>query len=104
MDMLSRKASGLMSNVPEIMDYVNHRCTKDHKHGRLLGGVAKFAATYTPQFVQSVVCGIKEALGFKVESKDKQAPGRKVGRALGSILHQFATLTRLVEEGVNLSA
>ncbi|CAL1162763.1 unnamed protein product [Cladocopium goreaui] len=100
MDMLSRKASGLMSNVPEIMDYVNHRCTKDHKHGRLLGGVAKFAATYTPQFVQSVVCGIKEALGFKVESKDKKAPGRKVGRALGSILHQFATLTRLVEEEV----
>ena len=68
----AQKRSGLVSNVIEVLDFVNHRCQKEHRHGKLIGGVAQFAQEYTPTFVQSVVCGIKEALGFKVSELDRK--------------------------------
>ena len=80
---------------------------EEHRHGKLIGGVAQFAQEYTPTFVQSVVCGIKEALGFKVSELDRkgatnspkqQDPGRKTGRAIGAILHQYAVETKELEE------
>ena len=103
----AQKRSGLVSNVIEVLDFVNHRCQKEHRHGKLIGGVAQFAQEYTPTFVQSVVCGIKEALGFKVSELDRkgatnspkqQDPGRKTGRAIGAILHQYAVETKELEE------
>ena len=104
-DQLAQKSSGIMSNVPEVLDFVNHRCQKDHKHGKLIGGVAQYAQEYTPAFVQAIVCGIKEALGFKVSSSDRSVPkadnnirGRKTGKAIGAILHQYAVQVRELEQ------
>lgn len=61
---LAKKPTLLLTNVPEMAEFVERRCTKDHLHGHLLGGTAQEAARYTPQFTQALVNGIKAAVGL----------------------------------------
>ena len=50
---LANKPTALISNIPGLEDYVGRRCTKDHRHGHLVGGTAEAAAIYPPEFCQS---------------------------------------------------
>ena len=95
--MLAQKPTGLVSNVPEVLELVDQKCTKDHRHGKLIGGVAHHAAIYTPQFIKAVVQGIKESLGLPIQSQDKNEPGRSSGRAIGAVLHAFAKTNNEIE-------
>lgn len=88
---LAKKPTLLLTNVPEMAEFVERRCTKDHLHGHLLGGTAQEAARYTPQFTQALVNGIKAAVGLG-NTEDK-SEGFSRGRALGSCLWEFARET-----------
>lgn len=47
-DLLAQKPTGLVSNIPELLEFVEQRCSKDHRHGKLLGGNAAHAQVYPP--------------------------------------------------------
>lgn len=65
---------------------------KNHHHGQLIGGAAKYAAVYTPTFVKAVVSGIKEALGIKayLQHPNHLHQAFTFGKNLGSQAHVFA--------------
>ena len=51
-----------MTNIPELAQHLDEKCSKDHIHGHLLGGTARHAQKYTPQFVHAIIKGLKAHL------------------------------------------
>ena len=88
---LARKPTLLATNIEEMGEHVEKQCLKNHTHGPLLGGSARDAAIYTPKFVDALIRGIKQALGFKNKSNYLiTAPdGASQGRALGAIAYDY---------------
>lgn len=88
---LAKKPTFLLTNIAELADFVGKKCTKNHIHGPLIGGVAAQAAVYPPDLVRAIVSGIKHSLGIKTLDQHGQSEqGKRVGRALGQVLHQYA--------------
>ncbi len=90
--LLAQKPTLLLTNVIELADFVDRRCSKDHVHGQLVGGTAVDAARYTPEFTKALVEGIKSALGLG-EGKAKGGTAFARGKSLGTCLLQFAQIT-----------
>jgi len=63
--LLSKKPIAVLTNVPELAEYLNKRCDGTHKHGALLGGTAEAAARYSPQFVSAILKGIRAHMKTK---------------------------------------
>ncbi len=58
-----KKTTGTMGNVPEILRAVERKCSGLHKHGALMGGgKPRQAQEYTPQFVNAILRGLRQAL------------------------------------------
>lgn len=94
---LANKPITLISNIPGLENYVGRRCTKDHRHGYLVGGTAEAAAIYPPEFVKAVVKGIKQSLGLPhCKSTADDAKGLQRGRAIGSVLFEYGKETNKV--------
>jgi hypothetical protein len=89
---LVQKPTILATNIDEIAAHADKVCQKNHHHGQLIGGAAKYAAVYTPAFVKAIVSGIKEALGIKAYFKQPShlQQAFNYGKNLGSQAHVFA--------------
>jgi hypothetical protein len=89
---LVQKPTILATNIDEIAAHAQKVCQKNHHHGQLIGGAAKYAAVYTPAFVKAVVGGIKEALGIKacLQHPNHLQQAFAFGKNLGSQAHVFA--------------
>ena len=89
---LVQKPTILATNIDEIAAHAQKVCQKNHHHGQLIGGAAKYAAVYTPAFVKAVVGGIKEALGIKacLQHPNHFQQAFAFGKNLGSQAHVFA--------------
>jgi len=89
---LVQKPTILATNIDEIAAHAHKVCQKNHHHGQLIGGAAKYAAVYTPAFVKAIVSGIKEALGIKARFKQPShlQQAFTYGKNLGSQAHVFA--------------
>ena len=96
---LAKKPTLLATNIEELGHYVERSCDKSHDHGPLIGGGARQAAIYTPEFVKALVDGIKETLGYKTMNQhSKHEPPRKVGRALGALAFTYAKENMEIEQ------
>ena len=94
---LANKPTALLSNIPGLEDYVSRRCSKDHRHGHLIGGTAEAAAIYPPEFVKAMVKGIKQSLGLSYDkSTVVNEKGLQRGRAIGSVLFEYGRETNEV--------
>ena len=92
---LAKKPTLLCTNIPDIRDYTERKCLKNHRHGPLLGGSAQRAAIYTPQFCEALVKGIKQALGIHGKTSSPREPeGLRHGRALGHLTSMRRTHSR----------
>ena len=47
----AKKQTKWASSSPQMLDRLNKRCTKDHRHRHLVGGRARNAAFYTPELI-----------------------------------------------------
>ena len=57
------KATGILTNVPELAEAICRRCDHSHDHGLSLGRVnTKEAAKFMPQFVNAALKGLCNAL------------------------------------------
>ena len=59
---LNKKATRLMSNMPEVLEELDQRCDGSHQHVPLLGGLAKDAQKYPPKLCRAVIKGILKHL------------------------------------------
>ena len=101
---LVQKPTVLATNIPEIAAHANKVCQKNHQHGQLIGGAAKYAAVYTPAFVKAVVNGIKEALGIKMPKQPLELQQAFLfGKTLGAQAHIFAVDCLEVNADVKLA-
>eukprot|EP00435_Cladocopium_sp_Y103_P022132 s1863_g5.t1 len=89
---LVQKPTVLATNIAEMASHVQRTCDKSHHHGILVGGSAKMAAIYTPDFVKALVNGIKNALGIKAAKPNNQLLNQTYffGKALGFEASIFA--------------
>ena len=60
--LLSKKPTGILTNIAEIAEQLDKKCKGDHKHGLLLSGTAAEAAKYTPLFIKAILKGLRENL------------------------------------------
>ena len=102
---LVKKPTILATNIEELAAHVEKQCLKNHKHGVLLGGAAQEAAVYMPKFVDAIVKGIKESLGFKSKGNYlTTAPdGASLGRASGALAYDYAMEQVKLDEEMKLS-
>jgi hypothetical protein len=54
----NQKPTGILTNGPEIAQQLSSKCTGQHKHQQLMGGIAHKAEVYPPGFCQAVMKGI----------------------------------------------
>lgn len=72
---LVRKSSVLVTNVKEIAEAVDRRCTRDHEHMNQWGHRTQQTARYCPGFLGAVLGALKESL-------------HRSGTMIGSIVNQ----------------
>jgi len=83
---LAKKPAALLTDVPELAEFVEKRRHSDHLPGPLFGGTAAQAAIYPPDFVKALVAGIRQALGTKPSKIPKWEKGFISGKAMGQVL------------------
>ena len=83
---LAKKPAALLTDVPELAEFVEKRRQSDHLPGPLFGGTAAQAAIYPPDFVKALVAGIRQALGTKPSKIPKWEKGFISGKAMGQVL------------------
>ncbi|CAL1132850.1 unnamed protein product [Cladocopium goreaui] len=54
----NQKPTGILTNGPEIVQQLSSKCTGQHTHQQLMGGIAHKAEVYPPGFCQAVMKGI----------------------------------------------
>ena len=58
-----KKPTGILTNIPELGYFLEKRCLGNHEHGVLVTGTkTRKSQQYTPQFVDAILRGIREAL------------------------------------------
>ena len=68
------KPTLLLTNVEELATVLNRRCEGYHsKHQPLLSGEAKYAAKYTPAFVDAILRGLRQHVQAWVKSNNPAA-------------------------------
>ena len=63
------------SSSPQMLERLNKRCQRDHRHQHLDGGRTRAAAFYPPELVLEILCGIRDTadaeLGVQEEEKEQ---------------------------------